>query len=141
MFDICSVCRLHRLCSVLMLAPAVNSSPLFAALPHNPPCQSGQCSQVFCQKNTNNELHRRSCLNIYFFNNGGSRTKQSAYYQVDRLTSGQLEVDTEEANMDCSEAFQLSERDDNNRSNRSVANAMPKSMLRGKRSMKARVGD
>ena len=57
------------------------------------------------------------------------------------MTSGQLEVDTEEANMGCNEAFQLSERDDNNRSNRSVANAMPKSMLRGKRSMKARVGD
>ena len=56
------------------------------------------------------------------------------------LTTGQQEVNTEETNMGCSEAFQLSSgeqrtRRQNNSSNRSVANAMLK-----KRSMKAMVG-
>ena len=50
---------------LIMLPPPVNSSPLFAPPPHNPPCHRDNVARCSCQKNTNNELHGRPCLNIF----------------------------------------------------------------------------
>ena len=84
-FNICSVCYLQRWCfNACPPAPAVNSSPLFAAVPHNPPCQRNNVARCSCHKNTNNELQyfsikARLCRRTVLKNNGawcsGEETK------------------------------------------------------------------
>ena len=107
-FNICSVCYLQRWCfNACPPAPAVNSSPLFAAVPHNPPCQRNNVARCSCHKNTNNELQYfsikvRLCRRTVLKNNGawcsGEETKCRSMNIM--LTTGQLET-----NRECSEAW------------------------------------
>ena len=105
-FNICSVCYLQRWCfNACPPAPAVNSSPLFAAVPHNPPCQRNNVARCSCHKNTNNELQYfsikalpQNCAQeqwslVFWWGNQMS-------FNVIMLTTGQLET-----NRECSEAW------------------------------------
>ena len=105
-FNICSVCYLQRWCfNACPPAPAVNSSPLFAAVPHNPPCQRNNVARCSRHKNTNNELQYfsiktlpQNCAQeqwslVFWWGNQMS-------FNVIMLTTGQLET-----NRECSEAW------------------------------------